>query len=331
MENNFVNQGNCLSVFLEYVNDNYGNQIEKVLGSDDCPYDTSMLNDELAYKDILFWFAIERTDATGRGLADEFAEKFLKSSPELAAELLGIKNVIKGTFVVLGRDAGTVRLRKEDDSREYAVSYSGDSKIYTAGRVLETRIYKWNGAYRFCGITRARLTDEEIYRRSGFIMPELAMRWYEEGAMKRAESIVLRPYSKLSSILNKYSANWVDGIANALGIDTKLLKGEKIRRIAIVLTSDSICGLRGKLPGESLDILRLVMSNGGFVKYGELKGWKDDTGPSWGEAPPKSPIGMLRLYGLIAVGRMPISSKMYKVAIIPADIRECVRKLIAEG
>ena len=86
----------------------------------------------------------------------------------------------------------------------------------------------------------------------------------------------------------------------------------------------SIKPLRKKsvIPKKSREALKLVLDNGGFVKYGKLKSYDDEITFWWSDDPPTSTIGVLRLNALLVVGRIPMAGRMHKVALIPVDIRD---------
>lgn len=72
----------------------------------------------------------------------------------------------------------------------------------------------------------------------------------------------------------------------------------------------------------------MILANEGFVQYGKLKEYDDDITFWWNNDLPTSTIGVLRLKGLLVVGKMPIAGRMYKVALIPKEIRELMQKAI---
>ena len=67
------------------------------------------------------------------------------------------------------------------------------------------------------------------------------------------------------------------------------------------------------------------------MKYGKLKNYDDEITFWWNEDPPNSTIGILRLKALLAVGKMPLAGRMYRVALIPSDIRDDLQKMLSKG
>lgn len=86
-----------------------------------------------------------------------------------------------------------------------------------------------------------------------------------------------------------------------------------------------------KLPPESREALRMVLKAGGCVRYNQLPkkfGGEEDDSYFWESEPPASTIGILRLYALLFVGKAGISGRMYKIAVVPRDIREELREIL---
>ena len=92
--------------------------------------------------------------------------------------------------------------------------------------------------------------------------------------------------------------------------------------------SSDLASILESIPDKSKEALKLVLDNGGYVKYGKLKSYDDGITFWWEEEPPTSTIGLLRLNALLAVGKMPMSGRMFRVALIPVDIRDDLQTLL---
>ncbi len=70
-----------------------------------------------------------------------------------------------------------------------------------------------------------------------------------------------------------------------------------------------------KLPPKSIAALKLVMDEGGWVKYNRLSKEYGEENDSyfWETEPPTSTVGILRLHGLLFVGKSGIGGRNYKV------------------
>jgi hypothetical protein len=73
--------------------------------------------------------------------------------------------------------------------------------------------------------------------------------------------------------------------------------------------------------------LRLLFAKRWILRYGVLaKQFSDEIGMWWNEKPPKSDIGLLRLHGLVVVGRMSSPRRLYKVAVVPVELRAQIER-----
>jgi len=71
----------------------------------------------------------------------------------------------------------------------------------------------------------------------------------------------------------------------------------------------------------------LLFAKGWILRYGVLaKQFSEEIGMWWSEKPPKSDIGLLRLHGLVVVGRMPSPMRLYKVAVVPVEVRAQIER-----
>ena len=175
--------------------------------------------------------------------------------------------------------------------------------------------------------------SEEFLEPLGFVWDVNALVMYiEERWRKEQESKPINLKTKLSAALNKCPAPWINGICQQLGLPTKGRKKDKVAKIVQVLHSED--GLRsalGQLPPSSMEALAFIVREGGWVKYGRLSrrwGGEEGDGWWWADHPPTSTIGQLRTRGLVFVGRAGLEGRMYKVAVVPVDLRESLGKLL---
>jgi hypothetical protein len=137
------------------------------------------------------------------------------------------------------------------------------------------------------------------------------------------ESKSLTLNSSLSAALNKCPAHWINGICLNLGLVSNALRKQKDKVQAIVAHLTDSARLHevvDELPTTSRGALSYVLEKGGWVRIGPLHrrfGAEDDVGWFWADdAPPTSPLGRLRVHGLIFVGRAGIKGRNYTQ---PAD------------
>ncbi len=332
-----ISESNCMQQLYDYAESNHDDECQKYSDekySDECPYTTVGLSRELKHKQVYSWFMTERVvPSTGKTVLEEFVEKRVQSkNPELARKMLQMKDVIRGTFEVLDVDAEFMTVEHKESGTKYKVvpiseefrrSFSKDDVI------TNSRIHPWGDWFRFAGIVTRQERDEEVGRRLGLITPEMAREWLEGGWAEDAESILVSDNTRLSAAMNKYPWQWVDGICKALGIDTKgMKKREKVSRAVSKLESGYAKELlkdRKKVPERSLEALRRLVENGFVTKYGSLsREFTTEVGFWWNDQPPKSEVGLLRLHGLVVVGKMPMRGRLFRVALIPVDLRQII-------
>lgn len=291
------------------------------------PYDDVGMDEELAFHNYLDWFILEwRNPVSGKTIAEEFAEERVEDEG-LRRKLLQTTQVTSGVFEVVENMGGMVVVRDEED-REYRVEISrGREDIYRKGTIVMGRLHPWGDAYRFCGVNLCSISGRRMPW--GLPDPEEFMAVIEEGYIRDAEEITIYPDSRVTSLLNKYPAEWVNGICLALGLSSKGKKREKVKKIAGLLLSPELVNIVKKLPGDCREALELVLDRGGRVRYGELsRKYSSDIGYWWSDDKPSSVLGLLRVNGLLYVGRMYLKSRRYKVAFIPRELREDLRKAL---
>ena len=325
---------------FEYAESNYDNECR--MYGDECPYRVKNLEPEFLYKQVYTWFITEKVlPSTGKTVLDEFVEKYLENDPELARKMLQMKDVIRGSFKVIDLKAlqsgfHLVSVEHLETGRKYEVISTSEEpqKFFTKGSVIvQSRIHPWGERYcRFAGILTREMSDEEFARKLGLVSPQLVMDWYERRGVEEAESITVGPNCALHAVMNKYPSQWVDGVCVALGISERGKKREKVKCVVSKLESGYVDAVLKKLPRGSLEALKMLVEAGFMLRYGALtKRFSAEVGLWWKENPPKSEIGLLRLNGLVVVGRMPMGGRLYKVAIIPLEVRAPLKRFFATG
>ncbi|MGC8565929.1 MAG: hypothetical protein ACP5LV_05920 [Thermoplasmata archaeon] len=120
----------------------------------------------------------------------------------------------------------------------------------------------------------------------------------------------------------------IDGMYPALGFKEKMLKKEKMEKIVEEITNNNE-KIINKLPKEALEELKFIYGKGGIVRYSTLKlKYGDERNIFWNEDPPKSPTGILKLFGLVVVGTTVKSGRRYKMVVIPADVRISLSQIL---
>ncbi|MFQ6137386.1 MAG: hypothetical protein ACE5PM_09445, partial [Candidatus Hydrothermarchaeales archaeon] len=324
-----ITEENCKQAIFDYAMENYSENMEDAYP--EFPYDDEDLDEELAFKNFADWFVLERKQpSTGKTIASEFAERF-DMDPDLRAKLFQMEQMKSGEFEILESKGANVIVKDRRSGEVYNVKVF-DKGEYKKGRTVIGRLHPWGEVYRFAGVNRILPSDEELFDLYGFVTPDMLMNLYEEDGIKRAENIIINPKSTISSVMNKYPAPWVDGICNALGIEIKGRKREKAKEIARVLNSEKFSDVMKKLPDGCIEALNFVLNKGGWVKYGQLsRRFDGEIGYWWKENPPRSTLGLLRLHGLLFIGKMGIGGRMYRIAVVPLELRERIAAECADG
>ncbi len=306
---------------FDYANKKYGKKLKEFYDKFD-DYPDQGLDDEPLFKDFMDWLMLEKPlPDTGKTIAEEYAEEQSEQlSASLKEKISQMRQVIRSEFKILSKNGLDMKFEDTVSKKVYDVKlYNGD-RFFSKGRVFTGRIHPFGSFYRTAGISLAKQSPIELEF-------DMMMKMFNERQIAKAEEKVLMPNSKVSVIINKYPIQWVDGVCIHLGINKKLRKDQKAKEVANKLRS-SLPEVVKKLPEESKEALKLVSDKGGVVKYGMLEDYDDDITFWWSEHPPSSTIGLLRLNGLLAVGKAPMGNRLYKSAIIPSDIREELKELL---
>jgi hypothetical protein len=149
---------------------------------------------------------------------------------------------------------------------------------------------------------------------------------------KDEDSKPITPNLTISAGLNKFKNTRINGVSKALGISTKDTKKEKMDQIISRMTTE-LDKVIEKLSPKSREALKLVIDEGGWVKYNKLSSEYGEENDSyfWETEPPTSTVGVLRVHGLLFVGKAGIDGRNYKVAVVPKDIRKELEDLLKGG
>ena len=162
-----------------------------------------------------------------------------------------------------------------------------------------------------------------------FLNPNRMMDMMTSSMSKDEDSKPITLNLTISAGLNKFKNTRINGVSKALGISTRDTKKEKMEQIISRLTTE-LDKVIEKLPPKSREALKLVIDEGGWVKYNKLSSEYGEENNSyfWETEPPTSTVGILRVHGLLFVGKAGIGGRMYKVAVVPKDIRKGLEQLL---
>lgn len=319
-----VTKGNVLQLLTDYTVWKYGED-GIMRHAEECPYSMDFDNDDFVFKQVLFWFMREwKNPDTKKTPLEEFVGEHIRQDRSLAAEVLRTLDLVSGTFVIRGR-RGNIIETTGPGSKAYNIWVPPEqANLYAPGRRLFCSIYPWDGVYRFSGITQIAKSDEDIFRETGLIMPGMVDKLTSMMLKGDMEEVILRKDATAASVLNKFPPWLVGEICKSLNIRTRGKKNQKVKAIAAILDSPRVADIVKALPEEARDALDMVRRNGGVIGYGKLirQFGDDDVGRvnEGGFVRPESPVGMLRMYGLLLVGRMAKGDRFYKVAMVPKEV-----------
>ncbi len=331
MERVPVTKENFIQILVDYTEWKYSDEIKNSIN--ECTWDLEFESDEFIYKQLLFWFIFERINpTTGKTILDEFIE-FISTDPNNRIQIgrfLSMREIISDTFKIIDRKKDNmIVLKGLSNQKKYMVKILPEQiEQYTPGRLVMAKIFPWENYYRFAGITKIKVYQDNKKNFQGIITPEMVEQiqdYFEKRFVKDAESIIISRRSTLSGMLNKFPYWWIDGISASLLLNKKGKKKEKVKRIVEVLVNSNRLNdlVNNTLPKDSQQALLFIKQKGGVVKYKEIVAkYIDDTNLSWGKDPPNSSIGLLRRHGLVIAGRMLINNRFYKVILIPKEILE---------
>ncbi len=284
------------------------------------PYHIKGIDQGNFIRNFMDWFVLERiVPETGKNLTESYVEEHLELDEEIKKKILNTKNVIFSEFVVIAKNGLNIKLKDRKNGSYYNVVQISNNPQIQANTMILGRIFPYGNIHRFAGAMALMHTPM-------ILDTDIMMHAYEKKEIERTESILLSPSTKLTAVLNKYPFQWVDGMCETLSLETGGRKNEKAKNIAGKLMMN-FPKVINDLPEKSKEALIFILKNGGFVKYNLLKDYDDEITWWWNNSPPESTIGLLRLHGLLIVGKMPQGSKLYKVALIPKDIQIELQKI----
>jgi len=284
------------------------------------PYHVKGIDGNNFLRNFLDWFVLERLiPDTGKRLTESYVEAHPELPEETKQKIINTKNVVVSKFVVIAKDGLNVKLKDMKNGVYYNVVQVSNNLQIQANTIIAGRIFPYGSIYRFAGAMMLIHTPM-------IVDPDIMMHAYEKREIERAESILLSPSTKLTAVLNKYPFQWVDGMCEALSLGTGGRKNEKVKDIAGKLLAE-LPSFIDMLPEKAKEALALIMKNGGNIRYNLLNEYGDETPLWWNNQQPESTIGLLRLHGLIVVGKMPQGAKLFKTALIPKDVKEEMERL----
>jgi len=162
------------------------------------------------------------------------------------------------------------------------------------------------------------------------IQEELEKKWKEKEDKKG-----ISKDARLKIELSKLPSHWVKAIYYQLGYVEDVSKKEQIQYITHILCNRKFLKkVLVELSRSSLFIIKYLLEKGGWATFQSLSRQantdESNDGWWWVEEPPLSPLGQLRVRGLVFVGRAPVKNRLYKIAVIPRELRKLLKEILPE-
>jgi hypothetical protein len=146
---------------------------------------------------------------------------------------------------------------------------------------------------------------------------------------EKIEQKPISPHTSLTTALNNIPALWVAAIQENLDLPRETTKRKNVKIIAGNLSSlkilNKIVEKLAALSMPAVKALKTIYTYGGIYPYDkmtDLFDGEETDGYFWDKKKPTSPLGLLRSHGLLFVGRSKKEGAYYKIAVIPAEIRQ---------
>jgi len=168
------------------------------------------------------------------------------------------------------------------------------------------------------------------------LLPEYLMDRAEEEYRRQVDERPISPQTlTLPRALDRIPAEWLDAACRLYSVRSPArLRRDRARQVARVIVSDPAAALRVLAgldhDGQGKMLLRLLLQRGGWARVGTITrrfGSDEDDGYFWGDDPPASSLGRLRLASLVFVGRAAVEAKRARVAVVPVDLRAALTEL----
>lgn len=163
------------------------------------------------------------------------------------------------------------------------------------------------------------------------LLGEFQNRWRRD-----AENVPIGPSTRLASALGRLPTPWLDGVRRRLRAKKAAARRDLVQELVRRLSNDAVLRqIWQALPVPSREMLSWILTEqGGWVTVQKLSrryGVDRDISWWWNDGQePVTPLGLLRLHGLVYVGKAEIRGRRCRIAAVPADLRTMLRRIVAE-
>ncbi|MEW6440832.1 MAG: hypothetical protein AB1640_07825 [bacterium] len=167
-----------------------------------------------------------------------------------------------------------------------------------------------------------------------FLMSEFQVRWRRE-----VESAPLKPNLRLSAALKTLPVPWLEGVCQKSGVEEKAGGRSREARIQSLLgllpDEERLRKVWRSLPLPSRQMLDWIVSKqGGWTTVQRLSrrfGADRDLTWWWNEGhTPVTPLGLLRLHGIVYVGKTQREGRNCRIASVPIELRKHLQRIARE-
>jgi hypothetical protein len=163
------------------------------------------------------------------------------------------------------------------------------------------------------------------------LIGELQMRW-----RKQLENAPLKPNTRLRTALNKIPSHWLEAICQQADLTKVRTRKGRLEALAHWLPREgNLRRIWNSLPLPSREVLSwMVLEKSGWVKVQNLsRRYGADTDITWwwneGQIP-ETPLGLLRINGLVYVGKIREGKRRFRIAAVPVELRKALAKIARE-
>lgn len=181
---------------------------------------------------------------------------------------------------------------------------------------------------------RRRLAElERILREPESALPGWDIDALGDGWRQELEARPIPTGLTLRRALKEIPVEWLNAAARTHGIPSTRRRQERAQKLEAELGSpERLAKAVASLGVEARSALRFTLERGGWCKLQLLTsrfGSLDGDGFWWDERPPASPVGQLRALALLFVGRARVDERWHKVAVVPAELRAPLSRLLS--
>jgi hypothetical protein len=146
----------------------------------------------------------------------------------------------------------------------------------------------------------------------------------------------LKPNTRLKTALNKIPSHWLEAICQQADLTKARTRKGRLEALAQWLPrEENLRRIWNSLPLPSREVLSwMVLEKSGWVKVQNLsRRYGADTDITWwwneGQVP-ETPLGLLRINGLVYVGKIREGKRRFRIAAVPVELRKALAKIARE-